>query len=782
MVHKYFSRLLAIICLLFSATNIFSQSFYDINTIQTIALTFTQSNWDYQLDTAKAGSEGYIMAKSVSINGVVFDSVGVKYKGNSTYNANQIKNPFHIELDTYKSQDYQGYTDIKLSNAAKDPSFIREVLSYSILRQYSDASLSNYANVSVNGNLIGLYVSSESVSKKFLTNHFYSNDNTFFKCNPIGGAGPGGNNALPNLVYLGTDSASYSTAYEKNSDYGWNDLINLCNTLKNNIGGIEPVLDVDRALWMMAFDNILVNLDSYIGAFAQNYYLYKDNTGQFDCVLWDFNESLGTFSQTGTINLPNTTAKSQMTHLLHAGDANWPLVQKLLSVPTYKKMYLAHLHTILTENFSNNSYYTTAQALQLIINAAVQADPNKFYTYSQYQSNLNNDVTSGMTNAPGITKLMNARVTYLSALPDFTNTKPAISEVAPSITNPELNTTIFITAKALNSNANAVFLGYRYNITDKFTKVLMVDDGQHGDGIAGDNVYGAEIAVNNTYIQYYIYAENNNVGMFSPVRAEHEFYTIMATITTINAGDLVVNELMAQNTTTVTDPAGEYADWIELYNNTSNILSLDNLYMSDTYTNVLKWQFPAGTTIAPNSYLIVWADDDSTQAGMHAGFKLSASGENVILSYADGTKIEEVTFGPQTADKGYARVPNGTGAFVIQAPTFNYNNDSILGIDEATAISPGIILFQNYPNPFNSETSIKYQLSEALNVQLKVYDLFGRELFTLVDAYQQPGTYTAVFNAQQNDITGGIYFGKISAGKYSKVIKMIYLDKSVYQY
>jgi hypothetical protein len=768
-----YNKLFAILCAFVLTSQVKAQSFYDINTIQNISVTFSQSNWDYQLDTAKTGSEGYIMAKSVSVNGMVFDSVGVKYKGNSTYNPNQAKNPLHIELDTYKNQDYHGYTDIKLSNAAKDPSFVREVLSYSLLRQYMDASLSNYANVSINNNLIGLYVSSESVSKKFVNNHFYSNDNAFFKCNPIGGAGPGGSAPKPNLAYLGNDSASYSTAYEINSDYGWVDLISLCNTLKNNITGIETILDVDRALWMIAFDNILVNLDSYIGGFTQNYYLYKDDNGRFDCVLWDFNESFGTFNQTGTIQLPNTTAKSQMTHLLHASDANWPLVQKLLSVPTYKKMYLAHLHTILNENFSTNTYYTAAQALQQIINASVQADPNKFFTYSQYQSNLNNDVTAGNTNAPGITKLMDARYTYLSALPDFTNTKPSISDVAPSAANPEVNTSIFISAKVLNTNTNSVYLGYRNAIADKFTKTLMYDDGAHGDGASGDNVYGASVLMSNTYMQYYIYAENSNVGAFSPVRAEHEFYTINTIITTINPGDLVVNELMAQNTATVTDPGGDYADWIELYNNTANVLSLDNLYMSDTYSNLLKWQFPAGTTVDPKGYLIVWADEDLAQEGLHADFKLSASGENVILSYSDGTKIEEVAFGPQTADMGYARVPNGTGAFMIQNPTFNMNNDSLLGIDEEVANE--VSLFKNFPNPFTQQTAIAYHLAEALDVQLKVYDLFGRELTTLVNEYQQAGEYKVSFKMQDDNPPAGIYFCRIIAGGHSEVIKMVCL-------
>ncbi len=81
-----------------------AQDFYDMNTIQTIEVTFSQSNWDQLLDNAYATTGDYIMAQSVTINGVTFDSVGVKYKGNSSYSANQVKNPWHIELNTYKDR------------------------------------------------------------------------------------------------------------------------------------------------------------------------------------------------------------------------------------------------------------------------------------------------------------------------------------------------------------------------------------------------------------------------------------------------------------------------------------------------------------------------------------------------------------------------------------------------------------------------------------------------------------------------------------------------------
>ena len=106
------------IAIALTSTAALAQGFYDESTIQTIEITFAESNWDALLDAEKAGNEDYIMAQSVTINGIVYDSVGVKYKGNSTYNANQTKNPFHIELDTYKEHNHEGYKDIKLSNVA----------------------------------------------------------------------------------------------------------------------------------------------------------------------------------------------------------------------------------------------------------------------------------------------------------------------------------------------------------------------------------------------------------------------------------------------------------------------------------------------------------------------------------------------------------------------------------------------------------------------------------------------------------------------------------------
>ena len=127
-----------------------------------------------------------------------------------------------------------------------------------------------------------------------------------------------------------------------------------------------------------------------------------------------------------------------------------------------------------------------------------------------------------------------------------------------------------------------------------------------------------------------IYSENQNADNFLPINAASEVHAI-----SLSAGVLVINEIMASNTKTIQDQDGEYDDWIELYNNTATTLTLDNVYLSDSYTSRLKWKFPDNTTIAPHGYLIVWADDDAAQPGLHSAFKLSATGEKVILSYAN---------------------------------------------------------------------------------------------------------------------------------------------------
>lgn len=717
----------------FSCTNLIkAQSFYNTSTLQKIEITFTQSNWDYILDTAKAGKDGYLMAQLVKINGVSFDSAGVKFKGGSSYNASNAKNPFHIELDYLKNQNYQGYKDIKLSNGFKDPSMVREVLAYNILNKYMPSSLSNFCQLYVNGVYIGVYSNSEAVTKTFCDSRFYSKNNSFFFMD---------NFNCP-LKYNGPDSANY-TNYTIKSTTGWKPLINLCDTLVNKSSFIESILDVDRSLWMMGFDNVLVNLDSYIGAPTHNYYAYRDDNGRFNPIVWDVNEAFGNFNNAGGGPALSLAQEQVMSPYIHITDPNWPLIQNLLANPMFKRMYIAHMRTIVNENFANGSYTTTAYSLQNVIDTALQADPNKFYSYAQFTVNVNTNVTAGPSTIAGLSVLMTPRVNYLQTATDFTLTPPTITS-ASAATTPSLNSAVTLTVNVANANSNGVYLGYRFAVTQRFNRVPMFDDGLHNDGAASDNVFGATFTMSASSAQYYVYAENNNAGMFAPERAEYEFYTLIA-VQTATVGQVKINEFLADNVGDVVDEAFQFEDWIELYNTSSVPLELSGLYLTDDYSTPTKFLFPQNTIIQPNNFLIVWADSDpSTSTYVHCNFKLSASGERLMLSTGGGVVLDSITFGPQSPDKSIARCPDGVGTFSSNAtPTFKMSNCTI-GVNELKGNGNSLRVF---PNPANNYFTVRNYGSEIEN--LVVYNTLGEKIYeskvnkdlTVNTSGWEPGVY-----------------------------------------
>lgn len=718
----------------------FCQNFYDRSTIQLIEIFFASPTWDAQLDAA-AINDAFIIADSVRINGVMYDSVGVKYKGNSSYNPNNNKNPFHIELDyVHGNYDYQGYTNIKLQNGYQDPSMIREVLSYAILEQYMDCPKANFANVYVNGTLRGLYSNAESINDKFNAEHYYSDNGTFFKCNPIGGAGPGGGGINPDLKWINTDSVSYYNGYELKSTYGWADLVNLINILNNNFSQIESVLDVDRALWMLAFNNVLVNLDSYSGAFRQNYYLYNDLNDRMVPTIWDLNMSFAGFPG-GTGSGPYVPAS--LDPLSNSTSANHPLIMKMLGDPMYKRMYMAHLRTIVQEIFASGDYLNTANALRTTIDAAVQADPYKFFTYTQFQNSLTTSVTGGGpgggTAILGIQQLMSARVNFFATNSNYVLVAPTITAYAASNPLPALGETIYITATC--ANESQVYLGYRFDHPLKFNRVLMYDDGLHGDGAAGDHVFGADVTMTAGAMEYYIYAENSLAGIFSPQRAEHEFHTLLVNAANAIAGNVVVNELMSDNFSTAFDDFGESNDWIEFYNTTSNPLNLSGLYLSDDVLNVTKWQFPVGTIIEPNGYLIVWADIDTLQNGLHANFKLSNGGES--LYFTNGTNVfDQVDFPALNPDQVYARCPDA-GTFTYSTPTFSAANNCYLEINETNGDFVTV-----YPVPVSDILHVKTNFEG--NKKISLMDINGRILVSIICTQSESEISTS-------EISPGVY-------------------------
>ncbi len=754
------NRYLSLIGLFVLHNICFAQSsFYDVNTIQKIAIFSSLPNWDFRLETLKAGSDNYLMMDSVKINGYKLETVGIKYKGNSSYNPAYVKNPIHIALDEFKSQNYHGITDIKLGNNYADPSMMREVLAYNILNKYMDCPRSNFAAFYINNVYIGLYANDEPIDKKFCGDKFSSSSNTLIKCNPIVNPGTA---SRCNMKFINADSSSYFNFYELKSKSGWNKFVKLCDTITNYPNSISKNIDIDRSLWMLAFNNATVNLDSYTGAFVQNYYLYEDKYNRFNPIVWDLNMAFGGFQFAGTqgaggFGILTLAGMQNMSPVIHSNETDWPLIKNTLSNASYKKKYFAHLKTILKENFQNNDYINTYTNFKLLIDTAVIADTNKFFSNAIYQNALDSTLPSG-SKTPGIRTLMNARLAFLNSYADIAAIAPSFTSTALSKSNPTLGESITISATISSPNTASVFFNYRSNTADHFQTMQLFDDGNHNDGLANDFVFAASCKVNAANTQYYFYAENADAGIFSPERVEHEFYNLSTTVLEPIAHDLVINEFLADNLNGNRDEYNQREDWIELFNNSNKLINLSNLYLTDDKTKLNKWKFPANTSILPGAFLIVWADDDSTQKIFHTNFNLNKDSGFIALSDGLNNIIDSISYNAQLTDKSAARIPNGTGSFVIGNPSFEKNNNST-NIYFAQADNSLLI----YPNPVKDMLQIQ---SEKSIREIAIFNALGIKLDLGIDIHQK--------QVNMASLTEGVYYiaVKTDSGSYiGKIIK-----------
>ncbi len=106
-----------------------------------------------------------------------------------------------------------------------------------------------------------------------------------------------------------------------------------------------------------------------------------------------------------------------------------------------------------------------------------------------------------------------------------------------------------------------------------------------------------------------------------------------------------------------------------------------------------------------------------------------------------------------------------------------YGDTTVVDVNDPNKTPKEFLLSQNYPNPFNPNTKIKFVIPKSSFVNLKVYDVLGREVATLVNEEKHPGSYEVEFNPVSGirNLASGIYFYKLQVGSYSSTKKMIYL-------
>lgn len=144
---------------------------------------------------------------------------------------------------------------------------------------------------------------------------------------------------------------------------------------------------------------------------------------------------------------------------------------------------------------------------------------------------------------------------------------------------------------------------------------------------------------------------------------------LSGTASPAGASGLVISEVCSTNKKSLKAADGTSPDWIELYNAGAADCDLSGVGVSDGDKNRYKFTFPQGTKLASGAYLILFCDDtDVTTGELHAAFKISAAGETIYLTAADGTELDSVTLPELDPDVTYGRTADGSFALLNATP------------------------------------------------------------------------------------------------------------------
>lgn len=364
---------------LFYITTGFGQNAGDIvfsgSQVYTFVFHFDQP--DFLDSLYKTNADKDYTLGHVTINGVLYDSVGVRFKGSSSFHGYPgNKKSFRIKFHEYKDHNFDGLRRINLNNGWSDPTMLREKLYLDFLYEEGiTAPRANFARVYIDSVYWGLYTMVEQIDKTFLSHRYSENDGNLYKA--LGQS---------KLDWKGTNQENYYKYYnlktnEKRNDQS--DLVHLLDVINNYDkehfpGALDSILTINEFIRSWSANNFIINLDSYFGS-ANNFYLYHNEiNNKFNWIIWDTNLTFG-----------GRTSKDSL-------DIYWrewprPLIDRLLQDDQFKSMYIESLNQLLN-TFDEQKLYLRIDTLFNLIKPDLFADTLKMYSNEEAEQNLVNTV------------------------------------------------------------------------------------------------------------------------------------------------------------------------------------------------------------------------------------------------------------------------------------------------------------------------------------------------------------------------------------------------------
>lgn len=506
-----------------------SGGMYEKDSLRTLYVNFHDPNYHSILQSSFFTNPSYRIPASITLGDITLDSVGVRYKGNSTFcmpNDNGVpKVPYNLDMNYWiAGQKLLGYKKLKLANAWMDATFQKEYIASKIYRKYLPSPEVNLMKLNVQGNYLGLYVNTESINKQFAKKHFDYDDGALFKCDASGmfcdttGTPPGG---YPGLTWNGSsDSTLYYSSYDIKSNHGWKEFIDMIYALNFTPNNLDSFLNIDRALWAFAVNTVIGNFDSYNGYYVHNYYMYQNEDNLFQMIPWDLSQSFINALLGWDIFTPLGPTHPTQYDPYYGSDPTLfrPLTEFLFNNADYRRQYTAHLRTVINE-LDTNQIRSEVQTMQAMAYNAMDNDVHKLFSSADYFNNVEQDISNwawGGYGFGGIMSSLRHRIPFLLAHSE-------ISATPPNIFNVQVNSGI-ITAN-VNNESYVELMATVSEYNSKFKSFNMYDDGTNGDTQANDGVYSCYVPFNSSpLIKFYVKARNSQAMMLSPERAEYEFY------------------------------------------------------------------------------------------------------------------------------------------------------------------------------------------------------------------------------------------------------------------
>ena len=529
-------------------------SFYDPDVLRTLFITFEQADWllelaDFYRTDVEVPASLVVDGKTYQGIGVHFRG------NTSYQMVRGKKKSLHLSFDNeHEAQRVFGYRSTNLINGNEDSSGIREALNAFIAGRHAPALKANLVRVVINGEDFGIYVNLQHFNKDFLDENWNTSKGSRFKVPPdFSGNGAlrdlGDDDADYQRNYV------LKSAFEPTAFARLKQLCQLLEhgAEAEILLELPDYLDIDDALWFLAINNAILDGDGYYSR-GSDYALWLDAKGRFHPVARDGNEVLGSgeggplgrFGPFGRSprgarsapppdspggNQPDGPPKPNDLPPIGAGpagpagpdgpfgpggpdgpfgrlgpdgprspsvqqpalamldEATRPLVRRLLAVPAWRERYLFYLHTITEQTLRQEVILPRLTAWLKLAGEYVRQDVHSLTGYDAFVRALSEPSTNAAEAKRSLLALVEARGKVLKADLALQGPWPTITEAKATVTGAPLQHRLQVTAKSKGSSR--MLLHIANGKVGAYAIMPMLDDGKHGDGDAGDGVFGA---------------------------------------------------------------------------------------------------------------------------------------------------------------------------------------------------------------------------------------------------------------------------------------------------